>query len=116
MSKFLIKGMKPISGTYKVPGNKNAALPMIAAALLTTEPVVLTNLPLIADVRTMLDLLEEMGVDVKIDRTTHSVRIQASKIKSSHLKRNLCGRVRSSILFAGPLLARCKSAKLYPPG
>jgi len=116
MSKFIIKGMKPISGTYKVPGNKNAALPMIAAALLTTEPVVLTNLPMIADVRTMLDLLADMGAEIEIDRASHSVKIQARKIKSTHLNRNLCGRVRSSILFAGPLLARCGSVKLYPPG
>ncbi|MFA7172869.1 MAG: UDP-N-acetylglucosamine 1-carboxyvinyltransferase [Kiritimatiellia bacterium] len=116
MSKFIIKGMKPISGTYKVPGNKNAALPMIAAALLTSEPVILNNLPLIADVRTMLDLLHEMGAEVDIDHAGHSVRIQARNIKSTGLKRDLCGRVRSSILFAGPLLARFGSAKLYPPG
>ncbi|MDD2599983.1 MAG: UDP-N-acetylglucosamine 1-carboxyvinyltransferase [Kiritimatiellae bacterium] len=116
MSKFIIKGMKPVSGTYKVPGNKNAALPMIAAALLTSEPVILNNLPLIADVRTMLDLLHEIGVEVEIDHAGHSVRIQALNVKTTHLKRALCGRVRSSILFAGPLLARFGSAKLYPPG
>jgi len=116
MSKFIIKGMQPLSGTYKVPGNKNAALPMIAAALLTSEPVILTNLPLIADVRTMLDLLQTMGVEVELDRANHSVRIQARTVKATHLNRTLCGRVRSSILFAGPLLARCGSARLYPPG
>ena len=105
-----------MSGVHRTPGNKNAALPMLAASLLTAEPVVFRNLPLIADVRTMLELLAEMGASVDLDPTANTVRIQADKIKSSHLNKALCGKVRSSILFAGPLLARCGSAKLYPPG
>jgi UDP-N-acetylglucosamine 1-carboxyvinyltransferase len=116
MSRFLIRGGKPLSGTHRVPGNKNAALPMLAASLLTSEPVVLHNLPLIADVHTMLDLIEKMGAEVALDPATNTVRIHAQKIKSTHLNKALCGRVRSSILFAGPLLARCGAAKLYPPG
>jgi UDP-N-acetylglucosamine 1-carboxyvinyltransferase len=89
---------------------------MLAASLLTAEPVVLSNLPLIADVRTMLELLTDMGADVALNTETRTVRIHAKKIKSTHLSKALCGKVRSSILFAGPLLARFGSAKLYPPG
>jgi len=99
-----------------VPGNKNAALPMLAASLLTAEPVVLSNLPLIADVRTMIDLLAELGAQVELDGERRTVRICARRVKSTHLSKALCGKVRSSILFAGPLLARCGCAKLYPPG
>jgi len=116
MSKFIIKGGKPVSGVHRTPGNKNAALPMLAASLLTAEPVVLRNLPLIADVRTMLELLTEMGASVDLDPAANTVRIHANKIRTTHLNKALCGKVRSSILFAGPLLARCGSAKLYPPG
>ncbi len=116
MSRFIIKGGRPISGVHQVPGNKNAALPMLAASLLTAEPVVLSNLPLIADVRTMIDLLVELGAEVELDGARRTVRICAKRIKDTHLNKALCGKVRSSILFAGPLLARCGSAKLYPPG
>ena len=116
MSRFLIKGGRPISGTHRTPGNKNAALPMLAACLLTDEPVTLTNLPLIADVRTMLELLARMGVEVRLDEAARAVHLHARRIRSTRLDRKLCGRVRSSILFAGPLVARCGSAVLYPPG
>ena len=116
MSRFIIKGGRPISGTHRTPGNKNAALPMLAASLLTEEPVTLTNLPLIADVRTMLELLERMGVEVRLDEAERTVRLQARRIRSSRLDHKLCGKVRSSILFAGPLVARCGSAVIYPPG
>jgi UDP-N-acetylglucosamine 1-carboxyvinyltransferase len=116
MSRFVIKGGRPVSGVHRAPGNKNAALPMLAASLLTAEPVVLSNLPLIADVRTMLELLADLGAQVDLDRGTRTVRICARRVKGTHLDKALCGKVRSSILFAGPLLARCGSAKLYPPG
>ncbi|MEI7899917.1 MAG: UDP-N-acetylglucosamine 1-carboxyvinyltransferase [bacterium] len=116
MSRFVIKGGKPVSGIHRTPGNKNAALPMLAASLLTSEPVTLRNLPLIADVRIMLELIADMGAQVDLDSEKRTVCIRAAKIRSTHLNKTLCGRVRSSILFAGPLLARCGSAKLYPPG
>ena len=116
MSKFVIQGGCPISGVHRTPGNKNAALPMLAACLLTSEPVTLRNLPLINDVKTMLELLAGMGVDVALDRDAHTVTLCSGQIKSTSLDKELCGRVRASILFAGPLLARCGSATLYPPG
>ena len=116
MSKFIIQGKKPIGGVHRTPGNKNAALPMLAAALLTAEPVTLRNLPLISDVRTMLDVLSDMGAEVRLNVEKREAVIHAKKIRSTHLNRQMCGKVRSSILFAGPLLARCGAAKLYPPG
>ncbi len=94
MSRFIIKGGRRISGTHTVTGNKNAALPMLAAALLTDEPVTLTNLPLIQDVRTMLDLLASMGVGVSLDEAGHRVTLHARRIRSTTLDRALCGRVR----------------------
>lgn len=116
MSRLRIQGGRPIGGVHRVPGNKNAALPMLAACLLTDEPVTLDNLPLIADVRTMLELLERMGVEVALDESRRQVRLRAGRIRNTRLDRALCSRVRSSILFAGPLLARCGAATLYPPG
>jgi UDP-N-acetylglucosamine 1-carboxyvinyltransferase len=116
MSRFTIRGGRRITGVHAVSGNKNAALPMLAAALLTDEPVTLTNLPLIQDVRTMLELLDAMGVAVSLDETARTVTLHARRIRSTTLDRALCGRVRSSILFAGPLLARCGAARIYPPG
>jgi len=116
MSRFIIKGGRPIAGTHRTPGNKNAALPMLAACLLTDEPVTLSNLPLIADVRTMIALLDHMGVEVRLDEAARTVRLHARRIRSTRLDNKLCGRVRSSILFAGPLVARCGSAVIYPPG
>ncbi len=116
MSRFVIKGQRPISGTHRAPGNKNAALPMLAASLLTSEPVTLRNLPLIADVMTMLDLIAETGASVDLDAAARTVRICARRIRNTHLSKALCGRVRSSILLAGPLLARKGAVKFYPPG
>ncbi len=116
MSRFIIKGRRPISGIHRTPGNKNAALPMLAASLLTSEPVTLSNLPLITDVLTMLELLSNIGASVDLDAATRTVRICTRRVLNTHLSKALCGRVRSSILFAGPLLARKGMVKLYPPG
>ena len=116
MSRFIIHGGKPLTGTHRAAGNKNAALPMLAACLLTDEPVTLTGLPLIADVRTMLDLLAHLGVDVQLDEPGRRVRLHARRLRTTRLDRALCGRVRASILFAGPLLARAGRATIFPPG
>ena len=116
MSKFIIRGGRPIGGTHRTPGNKNAALPMLAATLLTDQPVKLTNLPMIKDVKTMLELLESLGAEIDLDPDSHTVEICAKRIRGTRLSRELCRKVRSSILFAGPLLARCGSATLPPPG
>ncbi|MGI6087315.1 MAG: UDP-N-acetylglucosamine 1-carboxyvinyltransferase [Kiritimatiellia bacterium] len=114
MARLIINGGKPLQGTFRPAGNKNAVLPMLAACLLTDEPLVLRNVPLIDDVLTMLQILDDLGVSVV--RRGHVVTLCAAGVRKSELDRDLCGRVRSSILFAGPLLARLGSVTLYPPG
>lgn len=89
---------------------------MLAASLLTDEPVRLSQLPLIEDVRTMLRILDDLGVQVDLDEDAHEVVLTAGTLRTSELNRALCDRVRSSILFAGPLVARLGRATLYPPG
>ena len=116
MGTFLIKGRKVVSGTHRVPGNKNAALPMVAAALLTPEPVVLTNMPDIADVRNMLVCAKAFGAKVECDHATRTVTITAAKLRTARLDPELARKIRTSFLFAGPLLARAGGVALPPPG
>lgn len=113
---LLISGGKTISGVHIVPGNKNAALPMLAAALLTSEPVVLENVPLIRDVRTTLEILKKLGAKVKVDEEGHTVRIHAEDIRETVLDPQLCAEARASILFAGPMLARMGEVHIGAPG
>lgn len=114
MSRFIIHGGKKLSGTHRTPGNKNAALPMLAACLLTDEPVRLSNLPLIDDVRTMLSILDDLGVTIDIHG--HSVTLCSKGLRKRRLNPELCRKARSSILFAGPMAARFGRATLFPPG
>ena len=114
MSRFTIKGGKRLSGEYTVGGNKNAVLPMLAACTLTDEPLVLDNVPLIDDVRTMIEILRGLGVAV--ERKDHTVTLCARGLRRGRLSPELCRQVRSSILFAGPLAARLGRATLFPPG
>ena len=114
MSRLVIEGGRTITGTHRVSGNKNAALPMIAAALLTAEPVTITNLPDIADVATMLEAAKTLGV--KVERSGDRVVLTAAKLKSARISPELAARLRTSFLFAGPLLARAGRACLPPPG
>jgi len=114
MARFIIHGGRQIRGTHIAPGNKNAALPMLAAAVLTDQPVRLHNIPLIQDVLTMLEILDDLGVDVQLrDR---SVTLCAKGLRKRTLKAELCRKVRSSILFAGPMTARYGRVTLFPPG
>ena len=114
MARFIMQGGRPLSGRVQVRGNKNAALPMLAACLLTDEPVEIDNVPLIEDVATMLALLEQLGVSVTLHG--HRVVLHAASIKRTDLDPELCRRVRSSILFAGPLAARAGRATMSSPG
>ncbi len=114
MAKFIIQGGRRIAGKHKTPGNKNAALPMLAACVLTDQPVTLQNIPLIQDVRAMLDILTELGADVEL--RGHSATICCAGIRKRKLDETLCRSVRSSILFAGPMAARHGSVTLSPPG
>jgi len=114
MARLVINGGNPLSGHHRPAGNKNAALPMLAACLLTDQPLRLHNLPLIDDVRTMLDILDDLGV--RIHLRGHSVTLHAAGLRKSRLNPELCRKVRSSILFAGPMAARQGRVTLFPPG
>jgi UDP-N-acetylglucosamine 1-carboxyvinyltransferase len=115
MARFLIEGGLPLNGTVVPSGNKNAALPMLAAALLTDQPVTLHNLPYIGDVQTMIDLIEDLGARVE-RRGTHSVTIQASELRSACPNPVLFSRIRGSLTVMGPILARAGSVSLSVPG
>jgi len=115
MSKYIIDGSFPINGTIKARGNKNAALPCIAAALLTDEPVILKKIPNIEDVSVMLEIITELGAEVnKI--SSGKYQITTGDIKNCEIPAEKARQVRASILFAGPLLARCGKVTLPPPG
>lgn len=114
--KLTIQGGRTVSGVHRVSGNKNAALPMIAASLLTGESVRIENLPDITDVDAMLEAAKSFGADVKRDRKDGSVVITAAKLKTAIIAGDLAARIRTSFLFAGPLLARLGRASLPPPG
>jgi len=115
MEAFVIEGARPLSGSIRAAGNKNAALPIVAACLLTDEPVTLRNVPAITDVETMLDLAADLGAEV--ERVGGGeVRITARGLTKHELDEELCSRIRASILFAGPLLARHGEAIVPPPG
>jgi UDP-N-acetylglucosamine 1-carboxyvinyltransferase len=115
MEKFIIEGGYPLKGTVTPAGNKNAALPLLAACLLTDEPIILRNVPDILDVRAMRELLESLGVTFStLDQ--HTWKIQASTVRPADLDPDKCRRIRASILLAGPMLARSGELKLPPPG
>ncbi|MDY7041960.1 MAG: UDP-N-acetylglucosamine 1-carboxyvinyltransferase [Chloroflexota bacterium] len=115
MDRFVIEGGFPLRGEVVPSGNKNETLPLLAASLLTDERIVLRNVPHIRDVRTMLSLLSDLGVDVE-ELGPHEVVLQARRIARSDLNPTLCGEIRASILLAGPMLARCGRVELPPPG
>ncbi|MDR2501229.1 MAG: UDP-N-acetylglucosamine 1-carboxyvinyltransferase [Treponema sp.] len=115
MNQYLIEGGYPIRGTIKASGNKNAALPCIAAALLADEPVVLRNIPDIEDVQVMLDIYRSFGGRVEA-LGPNTYRLILGDIQSSEVPAGYAKKIRASILFAGPLLARTGKALLPPPG
>jgi UDP-N-acetylglucosamine 1-carboxyvinyltransferase len=115
MEKFVIQGGAPLSGTVVPAGNKNGALPILAASLLTEEEVVVRNVPRIRDVEAMLDLLRELGA--RVDWTgDNEVTLQADHVVGHEVDRDLSERIRASFLLAGPLLARFGRAVMPPPG
>lgn len=115
MEEFVIKGGIPLKGEITPSGNKNAALPLLAACLLTAEPVILHNIPQIRDVLAMRKLIENLGAVVEeMDATTW--RITTRDLSASHLDPDLCRRIRASILIAGPVVARAGEIRLPPPG
>ncbi len=112
---YIVEGGHKLAGSITPSGNKNAALPIIAAALLTDEPVELTNVPRIRDVEALVQLLVSLGAEA--DWTgQNTLRIHARDIRPASLDPDLCSRIRASILLAGPVLARCGEVVLPPPG
>jgi UDP-N-acetylglucosamine 1-carboxyvinyltransferase len=115
MEKFIINGGVPINGELSPSGNKNAALPLLAACLLTSKPVTLHNVPNILDTQTMIKLLQSLNV--KIDQLSPtSFRFDSSDIRPADLDPDLCRQIRASILLAGPLVSRVGELYLPPPG
>ncbi|NLF76653.1 MAG: UDP-N-acetylglucosamine 1-carboxyvinyltransferase [Chloroflexi bacterium] len=112
---FVIEGNHKLQGSVTISGNKNAALKMLPACLLTDEPVVLRNVPDIADVRVTFDLMRSLGASVEV-LDDHRVRVHAKDITTTTLDRALTQQTRASIVFAGPMLARTGTLELYPPG
>ena len=111
----MIQGGAPLSGEIVAAGNKNAALPILAACLLTDEELRLRNVPRIRDVESMLELLEGLGV--KVEWTgDHDLRLQADGVRGTEVDEGPANRIRASFLAAGPLLARFGDAKMPPPG
>jgi UDP-N-acetylglucosamine 1-carboxyvinyltransferase len=115
MQAFVIEGGRPLHGTVRAAGNKNGALPILAACVLASEPVHLTNVPRIRDVQTMIELLVDIGADAEWTGE-NDVRIDPGGVHKSELDEELCRRIRASFLLAGPLLARLGSAVVPPPG
>ena len=115
MDQFLIRGGRPLTGTITPSGNKNAALPLLAATLLTDQPVILHNVPRIRDVQVMLQLLDALGVEIT-ETDPHTLCLQAANVRTTKLDPDLCRDIRASILLAGPMLARLKQVELPPPG
>jgi len=113
MDSFLIKGGVPLHGEVAISGSKNAALPIMAATLLTGEPCVIRRVPQLSDTRFMVRILESLGAQVKFERGTLTVRAQ--KIRG-YADYDLVRRMRGSICIAGPLLARLKKARVSLPG
>jgi UDP-N-acetylglucosamine 1-carboxyvinyltransferase len=113
--KYIVEGGHRLSGAIEPSGNKNAALPIMAAALLTEHPVTLDNVPRIRDTETLVELIRSVGASAEW-RSRNRLAIHASELRAADLDPELCARIRASILLAGPLLARCGALTLPPPG
>jgi UDP-N-acetylglucosamine 1-carboxyvinyltransferase len=112
---FVIEGGRPLYGRIQAAGNKNGALPILAACLLTTESVVLHNVPRIVDVETMIELLNDVGAEAEWTGA-NEVHLRAAEITKQELDEELCSRMRASFLLTGPLLARVGHVSAPPPG
>ncbi len=112
---FIVEGSRPLSGAIRPSGNKNAALPIVAATLLTDRPVTLENVPRIRDIETLVELVRTTGAEADWSGR-NTLQIHAKTIKRGALDPALCARIRASILLAAPLLARVGEVELTPPG
>jgi UDP-N-acetylglucosamine 1-carboxyvinyltransferase len=112
---YIVEGGRRLAGSITPAGNKNAALPIIAATLLSEHPVTLENVPRIRDTETMIELIRSVGARAEW-RGRNTLEIHAKDIRAADLDARLCARIRASILLVGPLLARCGRVALPPPG
>ena len=115
MQSFVIEGGRPLSGTVRASGNKNGALPILAACVLASEEVRLSNVPRIRDVETMVELLADLGADVEWT-DANEVRVDPRGVRKTDLDPDLAREIRASFLLAGPLLARFGRVTVPPPG
>lgn len=114
MDKLVIQGGQPLKGEVRISGAKNAALPILCAALLTSQPLTLTNVPDLNDIQTMLQLLQQMGV--KVVRSDDTITLDASGLNSPTAPYEMVKTMRAAILVLGPLVARCGEAQVSLPG
>ena len=112
---FIVEGGLTLSGSIRPSGNKNAALPIVAATLLTDQPVTLHNVPRIRDLETLVDLVRTTGASIEWT-AQNTLQVHAKNISATKLDPAMCTRIRASILLAAPLLARCGQVELSPPG
>ncbi|OPX22823.1 MAG: UDP-N-acetylglucosamine 1-carboxyvinyltransferase [Candidatus Latescibacteria bacterium 4484_107] len=115
MERFIIEGGQPLTGTIRPAGNKNEALGVLPAALLTDEPVMLDHVPQIGDVLTLLEILSDLGVEIE-RLGEHKIVLDASGVSKTELQPELCHRIRGSMVLAGPMLARLGEVRLPRPG
>ena len=118
MDKFVIRGGEPLLGTVRISGAKNAALPCMAAALLTDQPVILENIPQVRDIQTTRNLLAAMGAEVELGygRAHHRTTIHCATLAAPEASYELVKTMRASTLVLGPLVARCGHARVSLPG
>ncbi|CAM3727837.1 UDP-N-acetylglucosamine 1-carboxyvinyltransferase [Cohnella lubricantis] len=114
LDKLVIEGGKPLSGTIRIHGAKNAALPILAASMLAEEAVTIRNVPRLLDIEVMLHILQDLGC--KTNQTDDQVTVDSSKAFSSHVPEHLMRQMRSSVFLMGPLLARFGEVEVYQPG
>src|ERR1700737_2104967 len=112
---FVVEGGRPLSGSIRPSGNKNAALPIVAAALISEKPVHLDNVPRIRDIETLVELIRSVGASME-GVGQNSLIVHAKDLRPADPPPTLCAKIRASILLAAPLLARCGQVTLPPPG
>src|SRR5947209_17475817 len=111
---FVVEGGRTLKGSIRPSGNKNAALPIVAAALISEKPVHLENVPRIRDIETLVELIKSVGASMEWVGQ-NSLEIHATELRPADLNPTLCAKIRASILLAAPLLARCRQVTLPPP-
>ena len=116
MQKLEIKGGKKLYGTIEISGSKNATLPILASTILTNKKVIITNVPIVRDVETMVDLLRTLGSTIKLDKKLKKIEILNKKTLKTFAPYYLLKTMRAGVLVLGPLLSKYRVAKVSLPG